>query len=147
MLSSGEDNSLSAKPQNIPSTYKQPHTACAHTVGHNCCLRARSLCHSALLIYQALQVPWRRCRVLQFMSNLVNILSPVRPVSHCFSSHPHILLNFLRLQSRGDREKSSLDLNSIQHILSDSRPFCCLRACVEVCESLTSEPRHTDEAR
>lgn len=42
------------------------------------------LCHCVLLIYGTLQVPWRRCRALQFMSNLVNILSPVRPVSHCF---------------------------------------------------------------
>lgn len=46
-----------------------------------CVLRLR---HFALLIYGTLQVPWRRCRALQFMSNLVNILSPVRPVTHCF---------------------------------------------------------------
>lgn len=50
-----------------------------------CVLRLRRL---ALLIYGTLQVPWRRCRALQFMSNLVNILSPVTPVSHCFSLFP-----------------------------------------------------------
>ncbi len=79
------------KPKNIPSTHKHTHTvwtrACSQILYTTfvCVLR---LCHFALVIYETLQVPWRRCRALQFMSNLVNILSPVRPVSHCFSLFP-----------------------------------------------------------
>lgn len=98
---------------------------------HHFCLRAPPLSFPLLLIYGILQVAPRRCRALQFMSNLVNILSPVRPVSHCFSSlpvflpGPHLLLEFYRLpapppapsprssQSLGDREKSSLDSTNL----------------------------------
>lgn len=69
------------------NAHKRLHEVCAPTSSHIlyttfvCVLR---LCLSALLIYGTLQVPWLRYRALQFMSNLVNILSPVRPVSHCF---------------------------------------------------------------
>lgn len=79
------------KPKNIPSTHKPTRAVWARACSQNlyttfvCVLR---LCHFALVIYETLQVPWRRCRALQFMSNLVNILSPVRPVSHCFSLFP-----------------------------------------------------------
>lgn len=86
-MSSGEerqnDNSLSRSPPKHPAQTVHTHTLYTTFV---CVLR---LCRfPLLLIYGILQVAPRRCRALQFMSNLVNILSPVRPVSRCFSSLP-----------------------------------------------------------
>lgn len=69
------------KPQKQSAHMRSPHRTQSLYTTSVCVLR---LCHLVLLIYETLQVPWRRCRALQFMSNLVNILSPVRPVSHCF---------------------------------------------------------------
>lgn len=76
------------KIESIQSAHKHAHQVFTLTSSHIlyttfvCVLCLR---YWALLIYGTLQVPWQRCRALQFMSNLVNILSPVRPVSHCFS--------------------------------------------------------------
>lgn len=132
---SGKTTTHYPEPKNIPSTHR--HT-CAHTRSQIlyttfvCVLR---LCHFALLIYETLQVPWRRCRALQFMSNLVNILSPVRPVSHCFSL-------FLVFSPSPPRLPSSLSSSRVagwqkeiksaseRYILSDSCPFVvCGRSC------------------
>lgn len=111
-MSSGEerqnDNSLSQTPKH-PTQTVDTHTLYTTFV---CVLR---LCHFTLLIYGTLQVASRRCRALQFMSNLVNILSPVRPVSHCFSPFsvfspspsPPRAPSSPPSQSPGDREKSS----------------------------------------
>lgn len=89
-MSSGEerqnDNSLSRNPSETSRT----NSTHSHFV-HHFCLRAPPLSFPLLLIYGILQVAPRRCRALQFMSNLVNILSPVRPVSRCFSSLPVFL--------------------------------------------------------
>lgn len=95
LLLSGEeqqnDNSLSQTQKHPKHTHKHAHPVWTHTCSqilYTTFVCVLHLCHFALLIYETLQVPWRRCRALQFMSNLVNILSPVRPVSHCFSLFP-----------------------------------------------------------
>lgn len=153
LLLSGEeqqnDNSLS-------QTRKHPkhtHTVCTHTCSQIlystfvCVLR---LCHFALLIYETLQVPWRRCRALQFMSNLVNILSPVRPVSHCFClfpmfspspSPPRLPLSPVSGRWVTGRNQAWIWTPDIP---SDSCPFV---VCGRHSESLTSELCATDKAR
>lgn len=78
-------------PKNI--LHKQYTLTLADSVQHFC-LYAPSLSFPFTYLW-GLQVPWRRCGALQFMSNLVNILSPVRPVTHYFSllsPLPHLCL-------------------------------------------------------
>lgn len=124
------------KPQKHP---KRAHTVCTRTrtrsqILYTTFVCVLHLCRFALLIYETLQVPWRRCRALQFMSNLVNILSPVRPVSHCFSLHPMFSpvsisssasLVFPPSTVAGWQREIKPGSETI-YILSDLRPFCCL---------------------
>lgn len=77
------------------------------------------LCHFPLLIYEALQVPWRRCGALQFMSNLANILSPVRPVSHYFPSSP------CASQSLVAAERNKVWQATGYNVSSDISPLVC----------------------
>lgn len=141
----------------IPSPPKtsRANTTHSHFV-HHFCLRAPPLSFPLLLIYGILQVAPRRCRALQFMSNLVNILSPVRPVSRCFSSlpvfppsssPPRVLSSTpppstLSSQSSGDREKSSLDSTNLYSLWFI--PLCCFAGSGGG-ESFSSE-RRADEA-
>lgn len=139
------------KPQKHP---KRTHTVCTHTrsqILYTTLVCVLHLCHFALLIYETLQVPWRRCRALQFMSNLVNILSPVRPVSHCFSLYPMFFpspsppqLPLFPPSTVAGWQREIKPGSETIYILSDLRPFV---VCRHHCESLTSELCATDEGR
>lgn len=118
------DNSLSRNRKHPEHAQTGAESSRSHL--YTTCVCVLRLHRLALLIYGTLQVPWRRCRALQFMSNLVNILSPVTPVSHCFSPLSSVL------PSPADTPRSSAD----PPIPSDSCPFV---VCGRRCESLTSE--------